>query len=729
MHDLEITWSGGQIRFSPEDSPVLIGRSSSAAVVVPQGTVSRRHLIMTWNGRSWSAEDLSTHGTFDPIGVRLAATWTVGTDLVVRLGSPRGAELSMNLFTKTLDEQAAANPFADPESPPTVVDFGPPPRPDQGVEGSDLLHVADSSGQPDFADSFPGAGHSSDHSPDHRYNAEPEVPSFAEPVASAPAELDLRNETPASDQPGATAVLGADPPSFRPDPVAFEPPPETAVLGADAPNTQNTLVEADSGPTIGAAPVDQLVSEATADSSPHDPVVVQPMPGPISEGTPIDAGDPIVVGEHPFGAAENTGVDEYRMATANQIDGGNGSVAAMLSEPAVAAGAPAATFVENDTLRLQIDGEDYVFMPGHEVTVGRDPRCTVTVDERHSLVSRRHLRFVHAEGSWWLEDASSKGTYVAGRRLNRPYRSEGAFIAHLGDGAAGTQLRVVTSGQHRQPTDRAGLAIAAIAATALLIAAAVAWFVFGGGDDDAAALSTAKRSTVMLLSDSGHGSGFFVSDSLIITNQHVAAMSDQLVVAVSPQEDEPAEIQYVASLVENHPFLDIAVVQITNRAEFNDQGTVTIGEAISSADVPLLQLGDSSVVTIGDPVTSTGFPGRFSVSSSDENGQLRLAAVSTTSGQVANFTPWPGCSTPDLSSFIPEDAPPTVTCSADGNIDKGVLLASLPSGEGASGSAIIHGDKVVAVLFAGDTENATASRSIATNAFSDWLGQVLARNG
>ena len=60
MYDLEITWSGGQLRFSPDDSPVLIGRSSSAAVVVPQGTVSRRHLVMNWNGTSWEAEDTST---------------------------------------------------------------------------------------------------------------------------------------------------------------------------------------------------------------------------------------------------------------------------------------------------------------------------------------------------------------------------------------------------------------------------------------------------------------------------------------------------------------------------------------------------------------------------------------------------------------------------------------------------------------------------------------------
>ncbi|MDH3293688.1 MAG: FHA domain-containing protein [Acidimicrobiia bacterium] len=707
MHDLEITWSGGQIRFSPDDSPVLIGRSSSASVVVPQGTVSRRHLIMTWNGRSWEAEDVSTHGTFDPIGVRLAASWTVGTNLVVRLGSPRGAEISLRLITRALDIPAAADPFLDSESPPTVVDFGPPPPPD--ADGHDPLHIRDRALQPDIT-------------PD---------PASAEPVVAKDGSSRFEPPPPGSPYEASPQVAPRpvsafnDPSSFRPEPVEFDPP-EAATAAGDSEGRQQLLVDSpDPADGEGADPPwgpsaeegnGSLSDPVEVDFTADDPVI-------HLDGSTDQDGAMIVspVAEQVSDVADDFGWND---ADSHEL-GGAGLLGRSQAEERPG---PAATFVENDTLRLQIDGEDYVFLPGHEVTVGRDPRCTVIVDERHSLVSRRHLRFVHAEGAWWLEDASSKGTYVDGRRLNRPYRAEGAFIASLGDGAAGTQLRVVTSGQHRQPTDRAGLAIAAVAAAALVLAALVAWFVFGGGDNEAAVLSTAKKSTVMLLSDSGHGSGFFVSGSLIVTNQHVAAMADRLVVAVSPEEDEPAEIQYVASLLENHPFLDIAVVKITNRAEFNDQGTVTIGEPIDSADVPLLRLGDSSAVTIGDPVTSTGFPGRFSVSSSDDSGQLRLAAVSITQGQAANFTSWPGCSTPDLSSFIPPDAPPTVTCSASGNIDKGVLLASFPSGEGASGSAVIHEDEVVAVLFAGDSQDATASRSIATNAFSDWLSGILAEN-
>ena len=462
MHDLEITWPGGRLRFSPDDSPVLIGRSSSAAVVVPQGTVSRRHLTMNWNGRAWQAEDTSTHGSFDPIGVRLAPSWTLGTDVVVRLGSPRGVELSMRLITRAFEDQAHLDPYADPDSPPTVVDFGPPPPPDPAGGSDGLLQVA-AGGDPQWA---------------------PEEPAPA--TAVGPADHD-------------------NPPPLQ---NAFSPASEQLVEMSDLSRFEETggHFEQEAQPEVAVArPValDESV-DPRYDSNPMD--WSNPPNQPLDLSMPAGQGasprfDPS--GEHPI----------------------------IGDPPPDQSYSPAATFVENDTLRLQIDGEDYVFLPGHEVTIGRDPSCLVTVDERHSLVSRRHLRFVHSEGSWWVEDASSKGTFIHGRRLNRPYRAEGAFIAQLGDPSAGTQLRVVTSGQHRQPTNRAGLAIAAVASAALVIAAIVAWLVLRGDETQAEALATAKQSTVMLLSESGHGSGFFVSRSMIVTNQHVAAMADQLVVA------------------------------------------------------------------------------------------------------------------------------------------------------------------------------------------------------
>jgi len=695
MHDLEITWPGGRLRFSPDDSPVLIGRSSSAAVVVPQGTVSRRHLTMNWNGRNWQAEDTSTHGSYDPIGVRLSPSWTLGTDVVIRLGSPRGVELSMRLITRALGEEALRDPYADPDSPPTVVDFGPPPPPDPSAGSAGMLGVGGGGDQNDL-------------------NRGP----VAEPAGSmsrfdSDSHYQNRAYSPASEQLVEMGEIsrfehGESMEASSGQPVALD---EHGV-GVDERVADGSVVDLRNGAPV--VELDGVRHDWTADGKGRNSAVIG---ADRYDSNPTDWSNP-----------PNQPLD-LSAARPNYGTGGFGDVnePPPFGEPTPDQSySPAATFVETDTLRLQIDGEDYVFLPGHEVTIGRDPSCLVTVDERHSLVSRRHLRFVHSQGTWWLEDASSKGTYIDGRRLNRPYKVEGAFIAQLGDPSAGTQLRVVTAGQHRQPTNRAGLAIAVVAATALVIAAVVAWLVLGGDEGRAEALATAKQSTVMLLSESGHGSGFFVSKSMIVTNQHVAAMADQLVVAVSPEVDEPAEIRYVASLVENHPFLDIAVVRITNEAAVNDAGSVTIGDPADSADVPLLQLGDSSAVTIGDPVSSIGFPGRFSVSNTDDAGNPRLSAVTSTSGQAANFTSWPGCTSPNLDSFIPPDSPPTVTCSAEGNIDKGVLLASFPSGQGASGSAVLHDDKVVAVLFAGDSDDSTASRSITTNAFSGWLSSVLA---
>jgi pSer/pThr/pTyr-binding forkhead associated (FHA) protein len=63
MHDLEITWPAGQARFSPDDSPVQIGRSPDAAIILTEPSVSRRHIEFVWNGTAWTANDFSTHGS------------------------------------------------------------------------------------------------------------------------------------------------------------------------------------------------------------------------------------------------------------------------------------------------------------------------------------------------------------------------------------------------------------------------------------------------------------------------------------------------------------------------------------------------------------------------------------------------------------------------------------------------------------------------------------------
>ncbi|MGB5759280.1 MAG: FHA domain-containing protein, partial [Acidimicrobiales bacterium] len=95
MQDLEITWPDGVERFSVADSPIHLGRSSQAAIPLTESSVSRRHLELAWNGTTWVAKDSSTHGTYDPIGVRLAPEWSLTTDTTVRLGGPEGVQVQI----------------------------------------------------------------------------------------------------------------------------------------------------------------------------------------------------------------------------------------------------------------------------------------------------------------------------------------------------------------------------------------------------------------------------------------------------------------------------------------------------------------------------------------------------------------------------------------------------------------------------------------------------------
>lgn len=662
MHDLEISWRDGRARFRPEDAPVVVGRSSSSSVIFTDGIVSRRHVVFTWNGTSWQAEDVSTHGCYDPIGVRLSQAWIVGTDTVFRLGTADGPELSVRLITRALAERLNNAGIYDdePESPPTMIDFGPPPPPN--------------------ADVFGRAG--SDH-------------------------VDLRTS-----ESGSPVPETSDAPMDRPKPETNMEPAASIPRSGGGASVQSEPFTAGGGIDPGVRPESRHQWPAPLpDEAPSQPVVDLRNHGSDHSGLPGQGGDDLDWSPPP----RSPTFEEDQEAIAG-------------SRPEPTAVNPAATLVESDALRLSLDGDDYVLLPGHEVTVGRDPRCTVPVDQRHTLVSRHHLVFRHQNGGWWLEDTSSKGSHVDGRRIVGPYRVEGAFIVQMGDRQAGTPLRVVAAGVHKAPRNLAGIAIAAAAASALVLVSLLAWLMFRGDATEASQLERSKLATVMLLGDTGQGSGFFVTDSLVVTNQHVAALADQLVVAVSEQADEPAQIRYVASLVENHPYLDLAVARVTNRAEINSEGSVTIGDPVDGSNQPSLVVGDSAMVTIGDAVYSTGFPGQLSISSADDQGNLRLSPVATTRGEAENLTIWPGCSNPDFADFIPDDAPATVTCAAEGDIDGAVLITSFTSGEGASGSPVIADGEVVAVVFAGSDAESDVSRSITTDAFADWLSSVVAAN-
>lgn len=399
-------------------------------------------------------------------------------------------------------------------------------------------------------------------------------------------------------------------------------------------------------------------------------------------------------------------------------------------------------------IQLSIDGRDYNFSPGTEVTVGRDPSCLVPVDERHSLVSRRHLKITNRDGAWWIEDFSSKGTFIDGRQITAPYKAQGAFITQLGDEDAGTPLRIHTAGEHRGRRGQSLALIAAIAAVAIIAIAAL-YLVLRGGDsseptetggapiiagevDTAAAaaelpdtsaqdLDRAKQATVLLLADQGLGSGFFVTDNLIVTNQHVAELAPSLAVGVSRETDDAAVFEYEASTLALHPYLDIAVLELTV--------DIQTGEPVDSSGLTAATIGDSSTLVLGDDVYSTGFPANLSVISADDMGDVRLPPVGTTSGEAASFAIWPGCSNPTFEAFIPEGSPPGVGCAPDGDVDRGVVITTFASGQGASGSPVFRGGDVIAVVFAGPLDEANAGRNITTAAFSPWLNEIIASNG
>jgi hypothetical protein len=421
-----------------------------------------------------------------------------------------------------------------------------------------------------------------------------------------------------------------------------------------------------------------------------------------------------------------------------------------------AAGMASATSVGDGSIQVSVDDGDYSFLPGTHITVGRDPSCIVTLDERHSLVSRQHLDIVYRDDCWWIEDHSSKGTYIDGKRISKPYRAEGAFLVQLGDLSAGTPMRVITSGEHRTAGPPRALILAAIAVLSLIALVAV-FFALRGGDgaetdvdttdatdatdqienglgapgdsptgglaqtsNEATDLAAAKQATVMLLSlDGNHGSGFLVADDLIITNQHVAVLDETLFVAVSRQADDPAEVEFRAQILALHPYLDIAVMEITADA----QGAPVDGTGISPA-----QVGDSGALTLGDPVYNTGFPANLSLVTRDDMGDLLLPPVSATSGEAASFSIWPGCSNPARLEFIPLGSPPGVGCAPEGDVDRGIVITTFSSGQGASGSPVFRGDAVIAVVFAGPEDEANAGRNITTASFRTWLDEVLTQH-
>lgn len=767
MHDLEITWPTGSARFTPEDSPIEIGRSPDAAIILTEPSVSRSHISFVWTGTAWVANDSSTHGSFDPIGVRLAPQWTVGTDTTVRVGGVEGVEVRINLVTTHAGSSPAFGSPPPPEvaspppGPPGLGDVAPAPL-DPGPGPFDApappppgfdVPAAPPAGFDPAPPPAPPAGFDPAPPPGFDPAPPPAPPAGFDPApppgldAPAPPGFDAP-AAPESDPAPPPAGFGeppAPPTGFDAPPPSFDqappiptpgPPGDQAPSIFDAPPSQ-AAADFQASPILGADATDFAPPQGVP--SALDDVPAPPAPGSLDfDATPAaqapapqppgfdQPGAPPDLNQEPPSSWSPQGAAEAEAASVHDL--------------------ASTTAISDSTIQLSVDGRDYTFLPGTEVTVGRDPSCLVTLDERHSLVSRRHLKIAYSDNTWWIEDFSSKGTFIDGRQLSGRYKAEGAFMAQLGDDDAGTPMRVITSGEHRSPRRQSLGLLIAIGLLALVAIGALAFALGGRGDSDggeisaaaapgvgataseqtlppstaASDLAAAKQSTVLLIGDDGVGSGFFVDDNLILTNQHVAVLGESLFVAVSRQADEPAEVEFLAETFALHPYLDIAVLRLT---------TDSLGESVDRADLPSVKIGSSGDLTIGDSVYNTGFPANLSVISRDDMGEILLPPVSANSGQAASFSIWPGCSNPDQASFIPEGSPPGVACAQDGDIRKGIVLTTFASGQGASGSPVYSGDEVVAVVFAGPIDEANAGQNITTDAFSEWLTGVIESNG
>lgn len=63
-----------------------------------------------------------------------------------------------------------------------------------------------------------------------------------------------------------------------------------------------------------------------------------------------------------------------------------------------------------------------------EITLGRDPSCTISIGEDDSFVSQLHFRVYDYEGQPMLEDlGSTNGTFLNGNKIT------GAKLLHPGD--------------------------------------------------------------------------------------------------------------------------------------------------------------------------------------------------------------------------------------------------------------------------------------------------------
>ncbi|SDU56805.1 ATP-binding cassette domain-containing protein [Jiangella alkaliphila] len=125
MSVLQVTVGGVTQHFPPSAGEVRIGRSAASNVVVPESRVSRRHLVVSYDG-GWTARDQESSGGTWRAGVQVGEVPVNGA-VELTLGGPSGPAVSLSV----------PPPQAAPPRPPGTIRIG--RAPDNDLVIDDLL--------------------------------------------------------------------------------------------------------------------------------------------------------------------------------------------------------------------------------------------------------------------------------------------------------------------------------------------------------------------------------------------------------------------------------------------------------------------------------------------------------------------------------------------------------------------------------------------------------------
>jgi pSer/pThr/pTyr-binding forkhead associated (FHA) protein len=286
-----------------------------------------------------------------------------------------------------------------------------------------------------------------------------------------------------------------------------------------------------------------------------------------------------------------------------------------------------ATVVTGDALNVECGGRSYTFMPGQDISIGRDAGCDVPTT--NPTVSRRHANLRH-DGTQWLliDNGSAGGTFVDGERITS-YPLSGSVAAWLGDDTSGERLVAVARGTSPKrksagrPLSRSTMVVGAAIAVALIAAAG---FILLRGGGSGPSNDELGQATVRIFGPDRSGSGTIIDaeQGLILTNAHVVAPSApgsgvrdavpaelladnprEVEILVAPALGRAAEPRFVAEVVAVDGYVDLAVLRITKTlmGRLVEPGSVDLDGLVEVA------IGDSAGIETGDEIRVFGYPG------------------------------------------------------------------------------------------------------------------------